>query len=579
MALSRSEAAAIAVLAKRRHDGLLLFRPMPPSTESPQEDVLRCDASEQLSRGGNRSGKTTVCAAKVAAIARGLPIATHSGEQIECRRPHQRKKTLEIWIIGYDWEHIGHTIYKLLFEPKAFKIIRDKVTGQWRAWKPWEPADAAREDDAVYAPPLIPMSEVKEIAWENKANRAFRRVELKNGNVIYGFASTGEVKAGDAVDIIWIDEKIQFPAYVAEWQARLVDHKGTLLWSSWPSMDNASLREMSKRALQHKQDFASGKRLTKPSTVEFRSKLSKNPYIEAKEIQDLRDRWGAKEAAARDDGEFVADGIPIYPGFRRDVHCAYGATTSSGHVVADDKIAQILRDRDGIPPADWGCDLIVDPGTAKPAVLAVARPPVELWGGYSSPPMVVFGEIYGKPGNAEQTAIAVKEMFGERVWHRWIIDWRAARQKPPGFPKTIGMHYSEAFEAQGLWCMESNVSFTPGSDHFPTRSMEVEKLMNLRGDGWPRLRIVIHRCPQLCLQLEENTKKMMNEVADERPANGQYDDLRCCLEYAASRTQVYVKPIRRHVKNHFEMVYDELDRIFGVHKKPAEVVHFGRAIS
>jgi hypothetical protein len=72
---------------------------------------------------------------------------------------------------------------------------------------------------------------------------------------------------------------------------------------------------------------------------------------------------------------------------------------------------------------------------------------------------------------------------------------------------------------------------------------------------------------------------MQNEVADERPATGQYDDLRCCLEYAASRVQNYVKPVRRAVKTPLQLMNDELDKIFRPKQPQAGTIHFGRALT
>jgi hypothetical protein len=40
-----------------------------------------------------------------------------------------------------------------LFKPGAFQIIRDEETGKWRVFRPDDPADMDREDEARPAPP------------------------------------------------------------------------------------------------------------------------------------------------------------------------------------------------------------------------------------------------------------------------------------------------------------------------------------------------------------------------------------------------------------------------------------------
>ena len=546
---------------KARNDGLVMFRPLQPCY-SDQIAFLEEICFEQISMGGNRSGKSVGAAVKVAAIARGVTIKTHDGKVIDCRLPHQKNRKLEIWVIGYDWEHIGHTIHKMLFEPQLYKVIADEKSGHLRAWRPWEPEDAARRPELVYAPPLIPESEIAEIAWENKAKKQFSRVDLKNGNTIFAFASTGAVKAGDAVDLIWIDEKIQFPEYVAEWQARLVDNQGIFIWSSWPYGENAALREIVERAEEQAGAIARGdqeklRELTggreRYTSRVFYSTFEKNPYLPPEEVRAQIIRWGVKEAKARNQGQFVTDGTPIYPDFDRKIHCAIYRQGDERR----DAISEILESTGGIPPEDWCCDLILDPGTAKPGVVAMAVPPPRFWGLQPEPPVIFWDEIYpskteGRGMNAYELAMHIMEKHPGRIWHRFIIDGHAGRRTPEGFDLTVQQNYENEFANHGLTCMLTDSRFIHGSDDFFARSMAVQKAMVIRTDGRPLFRVVTHRCQQLCLQLETNTKKMMKDVEDERAATGQRDDLRVCVEYGISRKPVYVTPVNLRDQQEWE---------------------------
>ena len=257
-------AKAVAEVERRKQEALNLYRPM--LTQMPFHLTT---ASEKVVRGGNRSGKTMSCAAEVASAVLGIPLIGPDGNPIPFRYPKGRP--LLVWIIGFDEKHIGR-IYNKLFSPGMFRLIKDEETGKLRSWRPWEEADAAREDEIEQAPALIPKRMIKEFAWENKAARAFSVCRLHNGTEIHAFSSGGEAATGDAVDIIWIDEDIKYPSHVGEWQARLSDNRGKLLWSSWPRNANSALKAMSARA-EAQEDSEH------PDVFEILLTFSGNPYI------------------------------------------------------------------------------------------------------------------------------------------------------------------------------------------------------------------------------------------------------------------------------------------------------------
>ncbi len=194
---------AMAEMHRRKQEAIQLYRAM--LTQVP---FHLSTASEKLARGGQRSGKTTVCAVEVSSAILGIPVRGPDGKELPFLYPKGRP--LLIWVIGFDEKHIGRIWHKL-FGRTMFKVMRDKETGDLRPLQPSEAEDPACQDQIEMAPPLIPPRMVKEWGWENKAERAFTICRLHNGTEICAFSSGAEAATGDAVDIIWIDEAIKYP--------------------------------------------------------------------------------------------------------------------------------------------------------------------------------------------------------------------------------------------------------------------------------------------------------------------------------------------------------------------------------
>ncbi len=130
------------------------------------------------------------------------------------------------------------TIYRILFKSDLFKMIRDERTGDG------EHTTEHREQilidrrrcelrrQSYQSATIVPRS----WDWENKGNREFKKVTIHHPVTkeilaeIYAYSSKAEPKAGDPVDVIWIDEAIKYPKHYSEWQARLADRRGRLFW-------------------------------------------------------------------------------------------------------------------------------------------------------------------------------------------------------------------------------------------------------------------------------------------------------------------------------------------------------------
>lgn len=522
------EAAAAVALAQQQNMALRMFRPQPHQDEVFQKNRPMFT----LILGGNRSGKSTTAAVLFAAVATDTPITLSTGEVVEARTPAQKGKCLKMWVVGYDQKHIGQTIYDLLMRPKLFWTTRDPVSKKLRAYNP----DTDQGLKKIPSPPLIPKQYVKSISWEIASANVFSKITLHNPATqepiaeIFAYTSKGEPKQGDAVDgLIWIDEAVARDGYVAELRARLVDHDSQLVWSSWPDHRSDELAQFNEMV---DKEIESGSGLARKVVLT----MTGNKHLSKKTVQKfLAGCNSQEEIEARDKGKFVTESLRMYPLFDKHYHIAYGQDPEQ-----DDALAKLLRRTDGIPPNDWTKYLIVDPGTNAPAALLCSVPPTEL-GDY----VVPYQEFYPGRADAVQLAALIKREMPNEKYYQFIIDHRASRQTPMGFGSTIKAEYERAFKLAGLTCHTSLNMFTPGCDDVGGRQMVINGWLHPGKTGYPKLRIVQHRCPKLIEQLTKIKKKVIQkEVKDERKQDGQPSDVADALAYFAGAhpRYIYIKP-------------------------------------
>jgi len=529
-----------------------------------QEPFFTHWSREFLLRGGNRSGKSTCAAARFAAIATDTPITLDDGRQINLRQPWQRGRCLRMWVVAFDSSYIGQTIHRLLFKSDLFKVIKDEQTGLHRAFKPWSPQDAVRESEAKAAPPLIPSRYVDPASWvwDNKKAKEFKKVVIRDPLTgaelaeIYAFSSKADPKAGDPVDVIWIDESIDNANHYPEWQARLVDLRGNLFWSSWPAINNDALAKLTERAAQEYHT-------PNPLVRELVISLSDNKALSDLVRREALGMYATEdERRARDKGEYVTDQLLAYPLFDEYLHQAV-------YDGAPDAISKILSKNNFIPPNDWCHELILDPGTAHPAVILTAIPPPHL-GNH----VIVYDEIYPGRADAMQLAKIVKERTGNRVFHRFIIDAKAGAQQQMGQSLRVEQLYINAFEKFKVRCTSTGHAFTWGCLDVGARMGKLQEWMHVDVKGHPKLRIVRHKCRETCNQLRLYKKACVNrEIIDDRPARGQQIDLAVCCEYLAASNPVWVEPAENIDDG--EEHYKWYMKLFGAKKNKNESVVIG----
>ena len=536
----------LATLQAQRQDGLRMLR-----VTREQAEILKDPCSEILLAGSNRGGKTILAAARFASIFRDIPITTMDGEEIHCRLPHQKGRELIMWVIGDHLKHIGQVVYRVLFKRGLYKIVRDPQTGWWRAWNPVMFPDDRKipRKEQYQSFPLIPgfdrnndidpSSDIQEVAWYHNNLNQFERVVAKNGTQMFSFAGSAEVQQGVPVDEIWIDEHLEDDAYYDEYVARLVDAPGRILWSTIPRDESAAYGQIEERALEQEREVADGER--KPENVSTRRHhvtLAKNPFIDEKEKTLFAERLSGDRAnLVRIQGLRSDRIIAIYGEFSPDFHCVKYPDNSM-----NDQVSRALEANNLMPPANWTRELIIDPGTIKPAIVFGTVPPPSMWD-HAEPYFIIYNEIYIPRADAYRLAAKIAEMEIDPTFERMIIDNMMARQKPAGFSLTVGQQYAEAFNEKKITSVQSGCSFLPGDPDFMQRSTKVRAALRMRPCGRPQLRIITDRCPETTRQMLRNVRKTDKHGNPlETPADNQRDDLRVCVEYWLSRHPTWVEP-------------------------------------
>ena len=180
------------LLLARSKESLRLYEPLPIA-----EQFHASGAPERILRGSNRSGKTLASALE---IARAL-----TGQDPYHKYPETDGRC---FIVGMDGKHNAEVLFRKLFRPNAFRIIRDNTTNLWRTWRPWQDDDLTRKRESKPSRPLVPSYMVKTYSWENKAEGVPNLVRLHNGWEARFFSSLGTPPQGSDVDLVWMDEEI-----------------------------------------------------------------------------------------------------------------------------------------------------------------------------------------------------------------------------------------------------------------------------------------------------------------------------------------------------------------------------------
>lgn len=490
---------ALAVeLARRRCEALRLYEPL---------DVQRAfhasGARIRLARGSNRSGKTLCCAVEVARAVTGQD--PHGKYPLENGR---------WYCVAKDLTQLGEVVWPKLSRAGAFKMIRDSVTGRWRAYRPWEPEDQARESEAKLAPPLIPPRFIASIAWTNKAKGQPKRVVLTNGWELSFYTSEGKPPQGSDINGWWFDEEIIDASWFPEMSARVLDRHGSGIWSATPQAGTEQLFELHERA-----EKAKAEHVEHPAVEEFVVLLKDNPHMSARaKLALAEDLQSEDDYQVRIMGEFVVPSFRVYPEF-----------SLTRHTIAQFPV-----------PREWCRYLVVDPGHQVCAVLfaAVAPPHEQEHAGH----VYLYDELYLKECDAQRFAEAVKAKSDGQCFQAFLIDFHYGLHTDVGSGRTVMEQYSTALEKQKVRSVATGSHFLLGCDDIEAGVLAVHGWLRDLPDGKPKLLAFRETMPAFCWEIKRYYKqRTAGKVIDKPNARGN-NHLMDCLRYLALHGARYVKP-------------------------------------
>lgn len=520
---------------KRERDFLKCYRPSPA-----QREMHACPSSEIIVRGGKRSGKSVSTSAEFASRVTGLPIIDQDGNEIPNHWPKPTPDYPRIyWIIGWATDHIGQTIHRLLFEKGqggSFRVIKDKDTGKWRTYNRADPEDVKRLKESKLSEPLIPPRMIKQDSWvwENKGANVFESVELINGAKIYAYPSSARnPKQGDAVSGIWIDEDIQIPGHLKEWQDRLTDEEGFLMWSVWPHNKNEALVDLIERAEMASLD-------PEPQISSFQLIMSSNPFLTDKGKRESLGRMvDEEEIARRDRGELLQDSLSMYR-FQNKRHQIQRPVDGMVSLYDLPKNHKFLRDMwldVGTFPSEWTRYLSIDPSNTRTAVHSWVIPPRDYQGFILDHVVICEWELIARRFSADLLAKSLKDKMGLNRYEAFIMDQNAGRQTHAGRDTTTMQHYGAAFEKHKIQSRQTGGYFIPGCNVPPERYRCVRELLSDSvATGMPRMIFVEEACPETRKEFGKYRKKTeargegVDSVLDV-PANPRLFDCMASVEY------------------------------------------------
>ena len=509
-----------------------------PLTAS-QRKIHHARASELLVRGGKRSSKTVCGMAEFCSRITGRMVTDMDGTQIPLKFPHTLSRVDDpklFWIVGWDLKHIGQTLYPKMFGKGLFRVIKDEKTKKWRTYNPANPSDVTRKKESEPTEPLIPSRLIDEGSWSwyEKSSNTVKQVRLKNGATLCFYPSSAQnAKQGDPVDGILIDEDIQNPTHLDEYQDRLTDHDGWLMWTVWPHISNFALINLLDRAEDEKE-------LDDPDVESVQLLMSENPMIPNSAKTKALKRMGDEESIARRDrGELLLDAISMYD-FMPAVHQIQRIPKSHVEFMQKNRFSVLtqLWSEDGKFPDIWTRYASVDPSHTRTAVIFGVVPPPEVEGVDMRGVIVIEDELILTKATAPILAKAFKEKVKLKNYEAFIMDKRMGRQTRVGVGETVFEIYTGAFKQEKIHSRQTKYGFIPGLDVPTIRYSDMRAVLDADEEhGQPRLFVCEH-CEFTLKEFTTYRKKQIIvngeiTIMDE-PANPRMHDCMAATEYIVS---------------------------------------------
>ena len=488
---------------ERTETGIKYYRPMPL-----QEKFHRARNRVRLLIGGNRSGKSV---ASFVEDARAVLNMDPYGK-------YPKQGTLAL--LGYDLRHVGIVMYPMLFEPGAFKVIKDRKTGRLVAFDPSDPEHLERADEAMPAPPLIPGGYIKDIAYEDKAKQEFVRVTLKTGWTILAFGSRGEPQQGFQCDVVHIDEDIQRDQWFSELMMRTVDRDGYLYWTAMPQNRTYYLRRLCEFAQGEEEN---GIPEEKRDVLLITLTTDSNQYLDDRvreQSKRILSALGEDEIARRIYGEFGGAGSLVYPMFDRSRH--------------------VIRLEHNPVRDNWTRYIAVDPGvrTAAAVFLAVS-PDNSQW--------VVYDEVYLQNANAARMGEEVARKAQGQQFYAFLIDFKGSAIRDVGSGQQVAELYRQAFAKHHLRSQVTGSGFLPGSTNVQGRIQKMKDILSEQDHSLPRLRFIRERCPNVIAEFSRYT--WPNRMSLHPKPDTRHVHALVCVEYLVAYNPKWQPPVRTEGEN------------------------------
>ena len=527
----------LAEAARRKAEALRLYEPFPE-----QDDFHKSTARRRLLRAGNRAGKTLVCAVEFA-------------RAVTNRDPYGKFPATDgrAFAIGKDESQLGLVIHRKLFRAGAFKIIRDRVTNEWRAFRPWDDEDKDRESKAKPAPPLIPERYIKAKAWVKKSAYIPEKFTLVNGWEVDFWSSNSQPPRGSDLDVVWMDEEILNPEWYAEMIARLLDRSGWLWWGATPQTGSVAMMEFHYTCEREAEDWArTGNDPEKaPDHREFEISLKGNLHIKEKDKALLAAGLTEEQARIRIDGQYAQLGRIMYPEFNYRSH-----DTPYFY-----------------PPHDWTRYAVTDPGRQVCAVLFGCVPPVGARFPVSLDPftqeqrfaevveedeyLLLYDELYIGQCSATVYGERMKEKCKDQTIHAFLIDHQGGRLGDIGSGLNVEEQYSEALRVHGVKCTLTGSRFQWANPDPKGGAEMVRRYLHIRqSTALPRLFTIDYRnrLPNFKFEIERFSRKVdpAGNITDEAETRGRVHQM-ANLRYLCQARPKYVPPPKGDPRQNFAM--------------------------
>lgn len=490
---------ALAVKRARLQESLNLFEPSPI-----QQPIVECIARTILLPGGNRSSKTTIAAYLWSCWLTGK--RTH---------PNLPKEGGRLYCVGKNETHLGEVMYRKMFRPGMFKVIRDLETGLLRAFRPWEEEDAKRVREVRFSAPLIPQRFIKSVSYRLKKDNVPRMVQLHNGWEVLFLTGEGVPAQGFDANGIWFDEEITNPDWFMEAMRGLIDRSGVFVWSATPQSATEQFLKLMDRA----DDDMTGR------IAKFVLPTTTNPHLSTAEIEEFAANLSDEEQQVRIQGEPAVQSFLMFPTFDMEV---------------------LGLDREKLPgkaiPEDWCRYMYVDPGYGVTYCLFVAVPPKDhpigdIW--------LAYDELYMPKCTADIFGERVANKIGSHRFQAYIIDAKHG-QKTETSGMTNQQQLSNALRQRRCASAETNYGFIPGFNDREAGWSLVRESMRVRPGNGPKLRILRGTCHNL-----ERTMKRLRRHRRRTATGWDYqddvspgqDDHPCdALRYLCGHSPIWIKP-------------------------------------